>query len=350
MKKKYFALAAMASMVLNVAAYAAGDTKKARAKKRAVTRLVAMLPASDGVAAFESKRFFDRALPTVLSANQPVLSEITAKLNAMQDRTGIDLRKFDSVVVGIAFKQVSATEVDFEPVAIANGDVNGGALAAVGKLAKSGSYREENIAGKTVYVFSATDVIQKTSVTTTNSRIAAAIDRAFRGLSREIAVTAIDQKTLVLGGLDRVRETLEHKSRIAADLSGLLSVSETAVATFAAKPAGKMSKLLPLDVDLLGNNLDSIQYLSGSLDVAPIGTTLQVVARTRLPHQALALKDTLDVLQNMGGGLLGASKKPNQQTYARLIKGVRSNVRGSDLTIDVTVPQSDIDALVSGIK
>jgi hypothetical protein len=350
MKKKYFALAAITALLLNIAVFAAMDTKRPRAKKRASMRLVAMLPASDGVAIFDAKQFFNTSMPTILASNQPVLSEITAKINEMANRTGVDLRKFDEIVVGVATKQVSATETDYEPVAIASGAVTDGAINAIKKLAQNGSYREEKIAGKTVYIFTAGPSVQNTSSATSSSKITAAIDKALRGLQREVAVTVLNNNTLVFGCPDRVRETLEGRTHVGADLNGLLAAKETAVANFAFKTGGKMANMLPLDSDLLGKSLDTVQYITGSLDVATTGTTLQAMARTRLPHDAAQLKDTLDVLKQMGGALLGGSKKPNQALYGRLLNNARVTLRGTDVVLDVTVAQSDIDALVAGIK
>ena len=135
MKTRSFAASVIAALLLNFVALASPDNRASAARKAEVTRLVPLLPASDGVAVFEAKRFLNEALPKVLAANQPMLAEIMAKITEMENRTGIDLRKFDQVVVGVAFKQISAKETDFEPVAIANGDIGAGALIAVAKLA-----------------------------------------------------------------------------------------------------------------------------------------------------------------------------------------------------------------------
>lgn len=351
MRKQHFALIAIFALLLNVAAFAAGDTNRTRAaKKRASMRLVAMLPASEGVGIFDAKQFLGTSLPTILASNQSALSEVTVKINEMANRTGVDLRKFDEVAVGVATKQVSPTETDYEPVAIASGDVADGALNAIKKLAANGSYREENVAGRTVYVFTAGAAMQPTSNPTSSSKIAAAIDRALRGLQREIAVSALNNNTLVIGTVGRVRETLEARSHVGADVTALLAAKEMAVVNFAFKTSGRMSKLLPLEVDMLGKSLDTIQYVTGSLDVAATGTTLQATARTRLPHDAAQLKDTFDVLKNMGGALLGNSKKPNQAVYGRVLNNAKVTLRGNDVSLDLTVPQSDIDAMVAGIK
>lgn len=350
MKTRFYALTAIAVLLLNVVGFAAADVSGAKAKKAQVTRLVSLLPASDGVAVFDSKRFLGDALPKVLSANQPMLAEIMAKISEMEGATGIDLRKFDQVAVGLAMKQLSPTNIDFEPVAIANGDINAGALVAVAKLASKGAYREEKIGDKSVYIFSTKDALKKTTVKTTNSKVAGMIDKALTSLTREVAVTTLDRNTLVIGSLPRVKATLDATPRAGTDVTSLLSVKETAVMSFAMKVPGGLSKLLPLDNDELGTNVDSIEYLAGSIDVAAIGTSLQLLARTKRAEQAKTLKDTLEGLQVVGGAVFGGSKRPDQKIYGRMIKSAKIDGRGNDVSIELLVPQADIDGLIGGLK
>jgi hypothetical protein len=349
MKTRFIAFAAVASLLLNFVAFASADTRKQRAKKRQISRLVSLLPASDGIAVFEAKRFFGDALPQILTANQPVLGQIMAKVSEIENRTGIDLRKFDNVAVGVAMREVKAKEVDFDTVAIANGDINAAALVAVAKLASKGTYREEQINGRTVFVFTAKDVMQKTSSQTSNSKIAGMMEKALDGLTKEIAVTTLDNNTLVLGNLNRLRETLEAKTHPSADLTAKLMQNSSAVMSFAAKTPDGMSKFLPLDNDELGKNVDSIRYLSGSLDVANVGTSLQVTAQTLKPEQAEGLKSTLEGLQMVGRAILGGSKRADQQVYGRMIKAAKISSRANEVTLDLLVPQADIDILI-GVK
>jgi hypothetical protein len=169
-------------------------------------------------------------------------------------------------------------------------------------------------------------------------------------LSKEIALTAINQNTIAIGTLPRVRETLEGGTHVAADLTGLLSQKESAVASFALRAPGVISKWLPLDNDQLGKSLNSIQMVSGSLDVAAAGTTLQLMARLRTAEQAQDLKDTVDGLQMVGKAFLGKAKRTDQQVYSRMLNNAKVLLRGNELAIDLTVPQSDIDILIAGIK
>lgn len=350
MKTRIFAFTAITCLLLNFVAFAGVDTRKQRAKKRQISRLVSLLPASDGIAVFEAKRFLGDALPQVLTANQPVLGQITAKISEIENRTGIDLRKFDAVAVGLAMKQIKPKEVDFDTVAIASGEINAAALVAVAKLASKGTYREEQINGRTVFVFTAKDAIQKTSSQTSNSKIAGMMEKALDGLTKEIAVTTLDNNTLVLGNLKRVRETIEAKTHPSADLTSKLMQNSSAVMGFAVKTPDGMSEFLPLDNDELGKNVDSIRYLSGSLDVAAVGTSLQVTAQTLKAEQAEGLKSMLEGLQMLGKAVLGGSKRTDQQVYGRMVKAAKISSRANEVTLDLLVPQADIDILIAGVK
>lgn len=351
MKIRFIALTTAACLLLNFVAFAAGDTPKRKAKKKTrISRLVSLLPASDGIAVFNAKRFFTDAMPQVLSANQPLLGQMTAKITEIESKTGIDLRKFDQIAVGVSMKKVNAKEVDFETVAIANGDISAGALIGVAKLASNGTYREEQINGRSVFVFTAKEVMKKTSSQTSGSKIAGMVDTALDGLTKEIAISALDSNTLVLGNLSRVRETLEARSRPSADLTAILAQKAASVMSFAAKTPEGMSNIMPLDNDELGKNVDSIRYLSGSVDVATAGTSLQVTAQTLKPEQAESLRSTLEGLQMVGRAIFGGSKRTDQQVYARMLKAAKFSSRGSEVTLDLLVAQADIDVLIAGVK
>ncbi len=350
MRTRFFTITVIAILLTNAVGFAAGDARTARIKKAEVSRLVSLLPTSNGLVVFDSKRFLGEALPKILSANQPMLNEIMAKITEMESTTGIDLRKFDQVAVGVAFKATSPTQFDFEPLALANGDINAGALVAIAKLASKGAYREEKVGDKSVYVFSPKDVIKKTTVQTTNSKIADVIDKALKGLAKEVAVATLDKNTLAIGSLSRIRHTIEGTSRVTADITGLLSVKETSVMSFAVKAPGGLSKMIPLDNDELGTNIDAIDYLAGSMDVATIGTSLNLMARTKEFKQAEGLKDTLAGLKVVGGAVFGGSKRPDQQIYARMIKNAKIENTGNDVSLELLVPQSDINSLLAVIK
>jgi hypothetical protein len=349
MKTRCITLALVFGLLANVG-YGADNTHRSKAKKRQTSRLVSILPASDSVAVFDSKHFLNDALPKALAANQPLLGIITTKLGEIESKSGIDLRKFDQVAVGIAYRQISTTETDYEFVALASGDINAGALVALAKLASNGTYREEHVGARSVFVFTPKAVIPNVAAQTTNSKIAAVIEHASGSFSKEIAIASIDKSTIAIGTPARVRETLEGNAHVAAEITGLLSTRADSIGSFAGRLPAGMSKLLPLENDELGANIGSIQYLAGAIDMTALGTSVQMMARTQKAVQAAALKETLEGLQIIGGAILGSGKRADQKIYGRMIKNAKFTSQGNDVFLDLMVPQNDIDALVAGIK
>lgn len=349
MKTRIIAAVTLTALLLGLNVFAGGDARSAKQKKAEISRLVAMLPASDGVVVFDSKRFVGEALPRILSGNQPMLAEVNARIAQMESATGIDLKKFDQVAVGVAIRKVGPTDVDFDSVALANGDINAGALLAVARLASKGNYREEKIGGKTAYVFSVKD-IAATTAAPAGSKVAGVIDRALKGLTRDVAVVEMNRNTLAIGSLARIKDAIAGAAKPGADVTGLLSTREASILSFAVKTPGGIAQLISLDDDALGMDLNSIEYLSGALDVTPAGAAINLSARTRQPEKAQSLRDTLDGLKMVGGAVFGNSKRPDQQVYGRLIKDAKIEARGNDVSVDLPISQADIDSLLAIIK
>jgi hypothetical protein len=345
MKNKIFASFIAAILLLNLTGLSLADTgRKKKVKARQTNPLVALLPASDAVVTFDVKRFFSDALPKLLSANQPLLAKINAALDEMQQKAGIDLRQFDQVAAGLAFKQQPGKNPDFDPVIIARGDINSGALLGVAKLASNGKYREEKIGTHTLYIFSVKEATKAGS-----SKAAGAVDRTLNGWN-EVALTSIDPNTVAFGSPGRVRQTLAATTHVGISVTTLLSRNPEAVMSFAAKIPVGMSKSLPHDNDELSKTIDSIRFVSGSMDLVEGAAALQLMARTIQPDQAQSLLETLQGLQSVGKALIGGTKGPQREVFARMIDSVRLARTGNEVTFDLRVPQSDIDILIGMIK
>lgn len=343
MKSKLFAIFTLSVLTFNLAGSAVADTKR---KAVDSTAIVAMLPASDGVAVIDVKRFLTSALPQMLSGNQKMLAEVTTALDEAKAKTGIDVRQFKTVAAGITARRVKEKEYDFDTVMIARGQLNAGALVAAAKLAANGKYREEKAGERIIYIFAAKEIAAQKVPGATSSKTAAAIHKALGGLSRELAVTVIDPQTLAFGSLERVKETVSGTSKVGTDISELLNKTTSSVATFAARVPEGMSAFLPLDNDELGKNIDSIKYLYGSMDVVGATTSLNATARTLQADQAVSLKDTLEGLQMLGKMFLGNAKGADKQVYARLVDNVKFTAKGNEVSMDLAIAQTDIDFLV----
>jgi len=343
MKSKLFAIFTLSVLVLNTAGSAFADTRAKKAANNAA--LVAMLPASDGVVVFDIKRFLDSALPQMLSGNQTMMAEVTKAIDEAREKTGIDVRQFETLAAGVTATKIGPKEYDLDSVLIARGQVNSATILAAAKLAAKGKYREEKIGERTVYIFEARDVAAVHAPQGT-SGTAGMIKKALGALSKEMAAVALDANTIAFGAVSKVKETAAGTTKVDKEIASLLDKTTSPVATFAARVPEGMSAFLPLDNDELGKNIDSIKMLYGSMQVTAAGTNLNATARTLQAEQALSLKETLDGLQMLGKMFLGSGKRADQQVYARLIENVKFSNKGNEVSMSLAIAQTDVDFLI----
>ena len=335
MKYRIIAAIVLPIFVVNLGGSTFADTKSG---KSSASQLVHMLPASDGVVTFNVKRSFNDALPKLLAGNQPLFAKVNRHIEEFQAKTGVDIRQFDDVAAGVTTRQIAPKQYDVDPVVIARGQTSTATLINSAKTAVGGKHREERVGDRVMYVFETKD--------------AAKIAPNAKALNKmaEVAVAAIDDKTLAFGDVDRVRATLEAKTKVSSELIVMLEKNPTSVATFAAKPPAGLKAFLPLENDELGKNIDSIQYIYGGADVGVDSATIRMTARTAQNAQAKSLFDTLDGLQAFGKVLLGGAKGDDKKVYARLVDSAKFSLKANEVNFDLTVPQNDIDFLVGLIK
>jgi len=334
MKYKITAVFTIFVFVMNLGASTFADTKS----RKGANDLVALLPASDGVIVVDSKRVFSEALPKILASNQAILTRVNAGIDEVKTRIGIDVREFDSMAVGITARQLGEKQYDVDPVVVGRGQKTSASLIGAAKIASNGKYREEHVGERVMYIFELQKVVSPQATP------------SFLEKMTEVAVSALDEKTIAFGEVGRVRQTLEGKTRVGADLVTLLEKNLTSVGAFAIKPPTGLKSFLPIENDELGKNIDAIQYIYGNAAVGADNATIHVTARTLESTQAKGLYDTLQVVQILGKSLLGGSKAADKQAYVRLIDSAKFAVKGNEVTFDLAVPQSDIDILVGSIK
>lgn len=345
MKNRSFALFTLVVLALNLVGAAFADTRP-KISRAVKNPSVAMLPASDAVITLDSKRFLTEAMPQVLSASPTLLGKMTAAIDEMQAKTGVDLRQFETVAAGIAFKKISAKEFDFEPVVIARTLANNSVVIAPEQITGAGKYREEKIGTRTVYVFSAKDLAEKH-----RSKVAGgkAIDRAAGRLGGDMAVTAFDSKTLIFGTLDRVRQTLGSGPRVTPELMQLVAGDGT-IMNFAAQVPNGLKGMLPLQNDMLGNNLDAIRLIYGSMSVNAENTSFRTTARTAGAANAKQLHETLTGFKLIGKAIAGGLGAAHRDIAIRALDNTEVTLAGNEVSLALTVPQGDINALVVSLK
>ena len=347
MKNRILALACFCVLVLNLAGSAIVPAEAAPQ----VSPIVQLLPAVDGIAVIDAKRFFSTTLPKALSANPALLGKITSGIEEMKTDTGVDIRRFEQMAVGMTAKPKTPKGHEVDAVVIARGPFNSMSLIGAAKTAAKGRYREEKVGERTVYIFSSRAVVSQAQKQAPAGTDPAVVDKIASKAPRETAVAVLDDNTVAFGDLILVRQTIgAQKTAVSNELTALLAKNETAVVNFAGRMPGGLGTLVPLENDELGKNIDSIRFVYGGADIVGDAAALNVTARTLQSQQATSLLETLEGLQVLGKALLGGSKGPDKQVYARMIENAKFSTSGNEVTLNLQVPQSDIDILLAGLK
>lgn len=349
MKIRFYVFAAALFCSAMLFSGAAAQTKaKPAAKPKAVqNKLLKLLPPSDAAFSLDAKRVFDESMPRVFSANQPMLNDIMAKVELVKTRTGIDLRQFEKVVGGMSAIRATETGYDYEPLILARGSFASANVIKAAKAAAAGKFREEKIGDRTVYVFSPQEVTNENKKVTDNSFLSGILEKMMAGLNKEIAISEFDGSTVVIGSLARVREIFLSTPRIDAAMQALVERKPTSVVSFGARMPKGFEGVFDLDDDMLGQNLKAIREIAGSVDIGTDKSDLAIIAKTAEPSQAQALKDMLAGIQSVFVPVLKSSKRAEQQMYGRLLESLKMNSAGNEVTMDLSIPQDDVNKLVA---
>jgi hypothetical protein len=338
---KFFVSLALVAIFFTAATYA----------QKTGNPLIASLPASDAVASFDAQKFLGTALPELLGADSPQMAKINAHLDLIKTKTGLDLRQFETVAVGIKYKQISPTEVDFEPVIVTNGKFNAGAMIALVKIAANGKYREEKFAGKSVYVLQLDQLLAEahaqTSGAAKSSGIEKLVEKLLRTFSGEFAIGALNERTLAMGSVARVQAAFSASTPLSADLKTMAASKPGAIMSFAGNMPAGMSKMFGLDNEVLAATLDSMKQVYGHLDMNAGNASLMLAAKTVNADQASELEDTLNGLKSLGQAFIGMLKAspPERDMYQRMIDSAKITRAGLQVQIDLAIPQSDLSIL-----
>lgn len=347
-KKIIVALIAL-TFILSVLIPAFADDKAAKNSKQS-TQLVAVLPASDGIMSVDVKRLLSEALPQILSANQPELTRILGKFDEIKTKTGIDLRRFEQVAVGVKANQVSPSKFEFEPIILARGSYDAGALVALAKLASKGKYREEKIGNRTIYIFSIKEILEENKPQSKGSFMDTILGKLFNSTNSEFALTAYDTTTLAFGSIARVRETIEGKTRVDNQLLDLVYRNQTAVMSFGANMPKGMSGFFDLDNAEIDKNIDVIKQIYGTMNVTGNTTNVLVTAKTLKNEEAEDLELFLKGIAEVGKILIGSSKGADKKVYARMIENAKISRQANEVSMDLQVPQEDLNVIVGEKK
>ncbi|MGI8468155.1 MAG: hypothetical protein ACR2N3_06865 [Pyrinomonadaceae bacterium] len=347
MNRKFFSFLAITAVLLSLAVVSFAGTKKIKKTARQNNQLSAKLPVSDMVVNIDLQRLMSVALPQILNSKPQMLAEINAKIDEIKMQTGIDLRQFERIAVGLKYQQNAPKNVDLQPVALARGKYDANALLAAMKLVAKDKFREEKVGAKTIYIFTPKEIAPNLSIPNISLPGLGVVVNFDKILSSEMAITALDANTLAFGTPARVRETLESKPRVGQEILALANRNPNAVISFGGNVPPDLASFLNMtETDEIGKNINSIRQLFGSMDVNDGKAIVSVTAKTATAQQAEDLESTVSGLQMLGKSVLGGMRGNDKAVYARMAENAKITRAGSEVMLNLQVPQSDIDILL----
>lgn len=300
----------------------------------APTSIGSYLPASDGVAIVDVKRMLKETMPSILGGDQAKLAQANAEIDKFKTKTGVDLRTFDRVAVGMRYTYPNAGTTKLETVAIAHGTFDSKSVSASVRAAANGKSREEKYRGLTITVISVNDQIKLLGLWDMNIK--------------ELAICPLDQNSLALGSLANVKAAIDagKAGRAPAELIALATKDPNAVIGFGANVSPELLAKLEVGNDTIAKDISSIKQAYGSVGSTQTDVTVMMVARTDSADAAKNLGDTVEGLRQLGALFITRMAQPRKALAQSALDNLKVTARGTELEIRTQVAAANLAALI----
>ena len=309
-----------------------GQRQKTTAAEPA--NIASYLPASDAVAIVDVKRMLNETMPSILGSDQAKLAQANAEVDKFKTKTGVDLRQFNRVAVGVRYAYPNTTTTKLETVAIAHGTFDAKAVSASARAAANGKSREEKYRGLTITIINVNDQIKVLGLW--NMTIS------------ELAICPLDPTSLALGTLENVKAAIDagKVGRAPAELIALASKDPAAVIGFGANITPELLAKLDVGNDTIAKDVSSIKQAYGSVGSTQSDVTLMMVARTDSADAAKNLGDTVEGLRQLGSMFIGRLADPRKALAESALNNLKVTARGMEVEIRTQVAAANLAALI----
>ena len=293
------------------------------------------LPASDAIALIDVRRLLNETMPSILGGDQAKLATANAEIDKFKTRTGIDLRSFDRVVLGVRYTYPSARVTKFETVGIASGKFDARKVEADAKKAAGDKFREEKYRGATILIFSIND----------RMKLLGLWDMTIN----ELAVCVLDPNSLAIGTVANVRAAIETGKkgiRANGDLGLLASRDPRAVIGFGANLPRELMTNLNVGNDTIARDVNSIRQAYGSVGSTASDVSVMLVARTESVDSAKNLSDTITGLKQLGGFVVAQMAQPRKGLAQSALDNLKITTRGVELEIRTQVAAASLASVM----
>ena len=309
-----------------------GQRQKTTAAEPA--NIASYLPASDAVAIVDVKRMLNETMPSILGSDQAKLAQANAEVDKFKTKTGVDLRQFNRVAVGVRYAYPNATTTKLETVAIAHGTFDAKAVSASARAAANGKSREEKYRGLTITIINVNDQIKVLGLW--NMTIS------------ELAICPLDPTSLALGTLENVKAAIDagKVGRAPAELIALASKDPAAVIGFGANITPELLAKLDVGNDTIAKDVSSIKQAYGSVGSTQTDVTVMMVARTDSAGAAKNLGDTVEGLRQLGSLFIGRLAQPRRALAESALNNLKVTARETEVEIRTQVAAANLAALI----
>ncbi|MEZ5308500.1 MAG: hypothetical protein R2684_15255 [Pyrinomonadaceae bacterium] len=341
MRLRFAAFLIFSALVMPFASLPAGASTS--------TDLAAKLPASDGVIVVDPNRLMNEALPQILSENPTLLAKINTEISKLSSKTGLDLKKFNSVAIGLNDVTLEGGGQEYEMVMLAKGTVSEKSIKQAASTASKGDFKTKEFKGKKLYLFSVKELIDANKPAGAKTGFGEKLmDQFFGTLNKEVALTLFDDSTVAFGTPSRVMAAIEGTTKISPDLLGLLNRKPNSLASLGLNLKDGLSRFFILEEDELGESLGSVRRLQASFDVNDGVSNLSIAAKTINSESAEGLAFTIQAMTEVFASILKKNSGADKQVYARMLENLAVEQNADEITIDLSVTKADMDVVVGG--
>jgi hypothetical protein len=334
-KSKLLNFAVVLVALISGFAIEAGAQTRNRNSAPAATGVMSSLPLSDAVAHVKVKQLLDEAMPRILANNPNKQSEVNASIEKFKTRTGLDLRMFQEIALGVKFTYPSEGVTKAQTVAVANGSFSSAAMVAAGRVATNGKYREEKYHDKTIYIFTIDETIR--------------LFGFFDVRISELAAAPLDTNTLALGDQAGVRAAIDagrNRKNTNTELIALASRDPNAIIGFGSNMSEQLISNLDIGNAPIAADLKTLRQVYGSVSTTANDLELFLGAKAVNAAAAKSLGDTLEGLKQFGALLVGRLSGAKGVLAKSALANMKIVTDSNELQIRTSVAQAEVGPLL----
>lgn len=298
--------------------------------------LLSSLPASDVVVYVDLQRILTEIIPRLLAKDPATLARMTAGINEVKTKSGVNILAIDSVVVGVKFVGTLTHQMkkdNLGVVIIAHGDFDANALIAFLKHETKGKAHEETYGGKIIYSEPQPAPPKKKTERET------------------AALTLLNANTVAVGDLPQVRAAIDAFTGKNQVDPALVQLAERDSSSFTGMAGNVPASLIqdlhesapPNDqmAQVINKAIEGLKQIFGSIGASP--TDFNVITGVRLSssEQAASLGDTLLGLRQQ------ALAEIQDQETRDLINSLQITAQGDELQIRADIKNEVVQGIVA---